>query len=295
MYEEGCIDVKGGRVWYEYYNKGAEGIPVIVLHGGPGSSTYSMKGLKELSADRPVILYDQLGCGKSERPDDLSLWQLERFVEELGQVRAALGLGNVHLLGHSWGTTLAASYVLENPEGVKSVVFSSPCLSAPLWEQDQKRNIKKLPQDIQETILRCEAEGTTDSEEFKRAIKVFSKEFVFRGEMDPKWRQEGASYRNPVVYETMWGPSEFTVQGNLKTFDCTDRLNEIVCPTLYACGRYDEATPETTKYYSSLTQGSSFYVFENSAHMAYIEEPEEYLSAVGGFLRKVDHAGCSIR
>ncbi|WP_423410493.1 proline iminopeptidase-family hydrolase [Heyndrickxia sp. MSNUG] len=288
MYQDGFVEVTGGKVYYEIYNLEATGTPVIILHGGPGSSTYSLKGLKALSEDRPVIMYDQLGCGKSDRPTDTSLWNIDRFVEELGQVREALKLEEVHILGHSWGTTLAAAYMLTKPSGVKSVIFSSPCLSAPLWEEDQKRNIAKLPDEVQETIRRCEAEGTTDSAEFKEAIGAFSKEFVYRGEPDFEWIKAGAGMKNPEVYQTMWGPSEFTVLGNLKTFDCTSQLNEIDCPTLYTCGRFDEATPETTEYYSSVTPNSKFHVFENSAHMAYMEEREEFMQVIGGFLKKVE-------
>ncbi|CAM3711274.1 proline iminopeptidase-family hydrolase [Mesobacillus zeae] len=288
MHEEGYIDVTGGRVWYEYYNKEANGTPVIILHGGPGSSCYTLQGLKELAEDRPVILYDQLGCGRSDRPDDSSLWKIDRFVEELAQVRSALSLDKVHLLGHSWGTTLAAAYCLTKPDGVESVIFSSPCLSAPLWAKDQEHNIKKLPLEVQETIRRCEEYGTTDSEEFKEAISEFNKQFVCRLELDTDWLDKGSSYRSPEVYQIMWGPSEFSVKGNLKTFDCTSRLKEINCPTLYTCGRFDEATPETTAYYSSLTPDSGFHVFEKSAHMPYIEEREEYLEVIGGFLKDVE-------
>jgi proline iminopeptidase len=288
MYQEGFVEVTGGKVYYEIYYKDAAGTPVIILHGGPGSSTYSLKGLKALGTDRPVIMYDQLGCGKSDRPIDTSLWNIDRFVEELGQVRRALKLDEVHILGHSWGTTLAAAYMLTKPSGVKSVIFSSPCLSAPMWEEDQKRNIAKLPVEVQETIRRCEAEGKTDSPEFKEAILAFSKEFVYRGEPDLEWLKAGAGMKNPEVYQTMWGPSEFTVHGNLKTFDCTSQLKEIDSPTLYTCGRYDEATPESTEYYSSQTPGSQFHVFENSAHMPYMEEPEEFLRVIGGFMKKVD-------
>ncbi|WP_207789165.1 proline iminopeptidase-family hydrolase [Neobacillus terrae] len=288
MREEGFVNVTGGKIWYELHNKDASGTPVIVLHGGPGSSSYSLQGLKELSKDRPVILYDQLGCGRSDRPKDESLWRIERFVEELGQIREALKLDEVHILGHSWGTTLAAAYALTQPSGVKSIIFSSPCLSAPLWEQDQKRNIEKLPEDVQETITRCEENGTTDSEEFKKAIEEFNKNFVCRLDPYPEWLKEGRKYRNPEVYEIMWGPSEFTVMGNLKTFDCTSQLKEISFSTLYTCGRYDEATPESTEYYSSLTPNSNFHVFEHSAHMPYVEETEEYLRVIGDFLKSVE-------
>ncbi|MDQ0970877.1 proline iminopeptidase [Neobacillus niacini] len=290
MREEGYIEVTGGRVWYQIFNKNSKATPVIILHGGPGSSSYSLEGLQALEKDRPVILYDQLGCGRSDRPSNTSLWQLDRFVEEFAQIREALQLDEVHILGHSWGTTLAAAYCLTKPSGVKSVIFSSPCLSAPRWEQDQAENLKKLPIDIQETITRCEEEGMTDSEEFKAAILEFNKVFVCRvqAEPDPEWVKKGAGYRNPEIYNIMWGPSEFSVKGNLKYFDCTNRLNEISCPTLFTCGRYDEATPESTEYFSSLVPNGQFHVYENSAHLAYVEEKEEFLQVVGDFLKTVD-------
>ncbi|TWD91578.1 proline iminopeptidase [Neobacillus bataviensis] len=289
MYKEGLIEVTGGRVWYQKFDRNGKGTPLVVLHGGPGSSCFSLQGLKELSKDRPVILYDQLGCGRSDRPTDKSLWRIERFVEELAQVRTALNLDEVHILGHSWGTTLAAAYTLTQPVGIKSIIFSSPCLSAPLWEQDQKRNLKELPTEVQDTIKRCEENGTTDSEEFEAAIEVFCKHFVNRLEKKPEWLEKRPKeYWNSEVYNIMWGPSEFTVLGNLKEFDCTPQLKDITCPTLYTCGRFDEATPETTEYYSSLSPNSKFFVFEKSAHMAYIEEPEEYLSVMGEFLKIID-------
>ncbi|MCM3764522.1 proline iminopeptidase-family hydrolase [Neobacillus niacini] len=287
MREEGLIEVIGGRVYYQKYDKGTGRTPVIVLHGGPGSSCYSLECLQALEEDRPVILYDQLGCGRSDRPTDPSLWKIDRFVEELGRIRHALNLEEVHILGHSWGTTLAAAYCLTKPSGVKSVIFSSPCLSAPIWEQDQKRNLQKLPAEIQEIIQRCEENGTTDSEEFEKAIEVFGNEFVCRIPR-PDHLKLNRHYRNPEIYNIMWGPSEFTVKGNLKEFDCTSRLNEITCPTLFTCGRYDEATPESTHYFSSLAPNSNFHVFQQSAHLPYIEEPEEYLRVVSGFLKSVD-------
>jgi proline iminopeptidase len=288
MHKEGFIEVAGGNVWYQLFNKDAVGTPVIILHGGPGSSCYSLQGLKVLGEDRPVIFYDQLGCGKSDRPTDKSLWRIERFIEELALVRQALNLDEVHILGHSWGTTLAAAYCLTKPSGVKSVIFSSPCLSAPLWEQDQVRNVSKLSNEVQEIINRCEKNGTTDSKEFEVAVGEFNKQFVCRLDPYPEWLKQGAHNRNPEVYNIMWGPSEFSVKGNLKEFDCTSQLNEITCPTLFTCGRFDEATPETTQYYSSLTPDSRFHVFENSAHMPYVEEPVEYIEVIGVFLKSID-------
>ncbi|WNF38613.1 proline iminopeptidase-family hydrolase [Bacillaceae bacterium IKA-2] len=288
MTRDGFIEVNGGKVWYQRNDLGIKKTPVIVLHGGPGSSHYSMQGLKVLAEQRPVIFYDQLGCGKSERPTDESLWHIDRFVEELGQVRKALSLDEVHILGHSWGTTLAAAYMLTKPEGVKSVIFSSSCLSAPLWAEDQERNRQKLPTDVQETLTTAETNGTTDSQEYKDATHEFNKRFVCRIDPWPEFLKKGAHLKNGEVYNIMWGPSEFHVTGNLKKFDCTQRLKEINVPILYTCGRHDEATPESTEYYHSLTPNSKFHVFENSAHIPYLEEPKEYIRVVGDFLEEVD-------
>ncbi|WP_246943350.1 proline iminopeptidase-family hydrolase [Bacillus pinisoli] len=285
---EGFIDVIGGKVWYQIHNHKSENTPVIVLHGGPGSSHYSMQGLRTLSEERPVIFYDQLGCGKSERPNDASLWKIERFVEELRQVVETLALKEFHILGHSWGTTLAAAYYFTNPNGVKSIIFSSPCLSAPRWARDQERNRELLPEDVQVILKRCEDNGATDSEEYKEATKIFNQHFVLRLDPVPLFLKEGKQYQNPEVYHTMWGPSEFYVTGNLKDFDCTSQLETITIPTLFTCGRYDEATPTSTKFFNSITPGSEFHVFEESAHLPYVEEPEEFEKVMKKFLSNVD-------
>ncbi|MGF2614712.1 alpha/beta fold hydrolase [Rossellomorea vietnamensis] len=285
---EGYIEVTGGKVWYQIHNQESKNTPVIILHGGPGSSHYSMQGLRILAEDRPVIFYDQLGCGKSDRPADKSLWNIDRFVEELAQVKDGLGLNEFHILGHSWGTTLAAAYYLANPEGVKSIIFSSPCLSAPLWAEDQEENRKLLAVEVQEALRRNEINGTTDSEEYKKATEVFNRHFVCRLDPYPEFLKKGREHRGPEVYNHMWGPSEFHVTGNLKSFDCTGDLKDFKVQTLYTCGRYDEATPKSTEYFSSLTPDGKFHVFEESAHMPYVEEPDEYVEVIGGFLRSVD-------
>ncbi|MED1201679.1 proline iminopeptidase-family hydrolase [Heyndrickxia acidicola] len=286
--QEGFVEVTGGKVWYQHHEGDPEKTPLMIVHGGPGSSHYSLQDLRLLSEDRAVYFYDQLGCGKSDWPNDLSLWTLNRFVEELGQIRKELSLGKIHILGHSWGTTLAAAYMLTKPDGVESVIFSSPCLSAPLWAEDQRRNRELLPEDVQATLKACEENGTTDSKKYKEATAEFNKQFVCRIDSDPEFLKKGAKYRNTTIYNVMWGPSEFHVTGNLKEFDCTSKLKEIDVPTLYTCGRFDEATPESTEYFSSLTPGSQFHVFENSAHMPYFEEQEEYVRVVREFLSSVD-------
>jgi proline iminopeptidase len=281
---EGFIFVPGGKVWYRAVGENKH-TPLLILHGGPGFSTHSMEALDALADERMVIYYDQLGAGRSERPTDQSLWNVDRFIAELQAVRDALQLKEVHILGHSWGTMLGASYVLTKPTGVKSIIFSSPCLRAELWAKDQDEYRKDLPTEVQEVLDRSEQEGTTDSKEYETAIMEVYKRHVCRLDPWPETLLQSFEYSNMDVYHTMWGPSEFFPTGTLKNFDVTARLHEIEIPSLFLAGKYDEATPKTTEYYSSLTKHSQFHVFENSSHSAYLEEPSEYVGVIRGFLK----------
>ena len=287
--KEGYVDVPGGRVWYEIVGDG-DRTPMIILHGGPGSTHFGMEPLRALSDDRPVVFYDQLGCGSSDRPDDLSLWRTERFVDELHMLRKSLRLDRVHILGHSWGTMLAMDYYLAHPDRIVSLVMSSPCISIERWVADCAEYRGRLPAEVQEVLDRHEAAGTTDSEEYAEATEEFNKRHVFRLDPLPEAVARGRKERGRVVYETMWGPNEFYMTGNLRGYDRSGRLGEIDVPTLFSCGRVDEAAPSTTEWYHSLTPDSEFVVYENSAHMPMWEETDRYVSVVRDFLRRADGA-----
>ncbi|HVB24753.1 MAG TPA: proline iminopeptidase-family hydrolase [Ktedonobacteraceae bacterium] len=281
--QKGYIPVTGGLVWYKVVNPG-NGIPLLTLHGGPGSAHHYLEPLEQLANERPVIFYDQLGCGKSERPDDTSLWQRGRFVEELSQIRQALNLEQVHLLGHSWGTMLAIDYALTRPGGLVSLVLASPALSIPRWLEDMERYRKSLPLTVQQILEEHEKNGTTDSDEYQEASMEFYQRYLCRLSPWPEPLERTLANEGTDVYNTMWGPAEFYMTGNLLNYDCTPMLGEIDIPTLFTCGRYDEATPETTAWYQSLLPKSELVVFEQSAHMAHLEETELYLQTVRDFL-----------
>jgi proline iminopeptidase len=286
--KEGFLDVEGGKVWYRI-DGNSEGVPVITLHGGPGGAHIGMEPLASaLAPERPVLLYDQLGCGASDRPEDTSLWTTERFVRELASLREQLGLTEVHLLGHSWGTMLLADYLLTEPKGVKSAIFSSPCLSATRWIQDADTYRLQLPSEVQEVLRACEANGTTDSDEYRAAEEVYTRRHVCRIERTPEQKARRKAAFGEGVYNTMWGPSEFHATGNLKDYDRTHQLHKLTVPALFTCGAYDEASPASTKYYHSLLPGSAFHIFENSAHSPIVEEPEAYFSVMRNFLNTVE-------
>lgn len=285
---EGYVDVTGGKVWYEVAGSGTA-TPLLLLHGGPGATSHYLEPLRRLADERPVVFYDQLGCGKSDRPKDSSLWQTGRFVEEMAQVRSALNLDKVHILGHSWGSMLAIEYILtQQPTGVESLVLAGPALSIPRWLEDTARLVQTLPPEIQATLERHEEDGTTDSGEYRQATQEFNRRYFCRVDPLPPELEKAIEGFGADVYQTMWGPSEFHATGALKDFDRTDRLSEILIPTLLTAGRYDEATPEAAAWYQSLIPDSQLRVFEKSSHMTMLEEPDLYVQVIREFLRGVD-------
>lgn len=284
---EGYISVTGGKVWYLITGDG-NGVPLLVLHGGPGCPHDYLEPLRYLSDERQVIFYDQLGCGKSDRPDDPSLWQTERFVEELRQVRQALGLQQVHLFGHSWGTILAADYIFTQPTGLQSVIFASPALSMPRWINDGVEYRKKLPRNVQDVLKLHEANGTTASQDYQKAARIYDRYYVCRMYPMPELLIRASQGMGHNVYQTMWGPTEGYVTGNLRNYDQTSRLDEISIPTLFTCGRFDEASPEATALYQSFVPNAEMVVFEQSAHMAHLEESQKYIEVIKDFLHRVE-------
>jgi proline iminopeptidase len=286
MDPQGYIPVEGGGVWYKIIGAGKSGIPVLTLHGGPGYPHDYLEPLEQLADERPVIFYDQLGCGQSDRPDNLTLWRVDRFVRELAQVRGALGLDRMHLFGHSWGSMLGIDYVLSGAS-VTSLILASPALSIPRWMEDAAELRRTLPTDVQETLARHEAAGTTDTLRYRAATMQYYHRYMCLMDPWPEPMNRSHEASSGVVYREMWGPSELCATGNLMDYDRTGRLCEIAVPTLYTCGRYDEATPQATAWYRSLTPAAQMRVFENCAHMPHLEDTDAYLAALRSFLDRV--------
>jgi len=286
---EGYISVEGGRVWYEIVGSG-DAVPLLCLHGGPGFCHDYLESLADLADERPIIFYDQLGCGNSERPTDPSLWIPDRFVVELGQVRAALGLDHVHMLGQSWGSMLLVDYLLTEPRGVESAILASPCTSIPRWLADTNRLRKQLPAEIQGILDRHEAAGTVSSAEYQWATNEYYKRHLCRMTPWPMAMERSMAKAGYPVYNAMWGPSEFNMTGgNLRFYDRTPRLREIALPVLWTCGRFDEAQPGTVEHYQSLLPDSELVVFEQSSHTAHLEERVRYMAVIRAFLARVEH------
>jgi proline iminopeptidase len=286
---EGLIPVTGGNVWYKIFGTGRSGTPLLVLHGGPGIPHDYLLPLSALADERPVIFYDQLGCGNSDKTEDRSLLTVERFVEELAQVQQFLGLDTVNILGQSWGSMLAVEYMLrKRPSGVQRLILAGPCLSAARWNIDQRQYVGELPLETRDTILRHEAAGTFESQEYQDAMMAYYNLHICRMDPWPDCLMRSMERFAIPVYRYMWGPSEFNCTGTLKGFECSDRLHKITVPTLFTCGRYDEATPATTAYYHEQLPGSQLKIFEDASHSHHLEKEEEYLAVVRKFLDERD-------
>lgn len=286
--KEGYVAVPGGRVWYEIVGQG-NATPLITLHGGPGFTHDYLEPLGVLCKERPVVFYDQLGSGKSDRPHDKSLWTVDRFVKELATLRTALGLTRVHILGQSWGTLLLTDYALTQPDGVESMIFSDPVCSFPEWSRDAVTYRKQLPAATLETLERHEAGGFTDCPEYAGAVLEYYKLHVCRLKVWPEPIERAFAGHNDEVYVTMQGTNEFTATGNLKDWDRTARLKEIKVPALFIAGRFDETSPRATALCHNALPGSEMVIFEKSSHMAIYEEPDKYLSVVRDFIHRAEH------
>ena len=286
-YKEGYVEVEGGKVWYRVLGQGDK-TPLIAMHGGPGGTHRSFYLLEPITEDRPLILFDQLGSGKSGAHRDTSLLKVENFVEQVHALRKALKLDEVYLLGASWGTALALESYLAHPEGVKGIIFNSPYFSTPVWEADADTLITYLPDSIQHAIEEGERTGEFDAPAYQEANRVFLKNYGRRNEPVPTpWDTVQAS-RSDFIYNYMWGPTEFTATGTLKNYHRIEGLTQLKVPVLFITGEYDEARPSTVQRFQKLVPGSKFVVIEGAGHSTLNDNREQNLKAIRDFLNEME-------
>ena len=272
-------------VTYEY----GDGEEVLfLLNGGPGLPCNYLRDplLRMVSDGLRVVTYDQLGCGASDKPKDKSLWTIKRYVEEVEAVRQALGLGQLHLLGHSWGGWLAIEYALTYLDSIKSLVLSNTCGDMPHLIGELERHRAALGPETVAMMQRHEAEGTFEHEEYKAAVTLLNYRHVLRLADWPASVHASLDDWNMDVYGTMQGPNEFLYTGNLKTWNRIDDLARVTVPALVLVGQHDELTPACALRMHNALPNSQIKVFPNSSHMPFYEEPEAYFATLSGFLAK---------
>lgn len=288
---------QGHETWYRVVGEldpQGERTPVVVCHGGPGAGHDYCEPIADLSRfGRACVLYDQLGCGRSDLLPDApaDFWTPQVFKDELVELTRHLGIAERYaIVGQSWGGMLAMEHALDHPPGLRGIVVADSPASMPLWVSEANRLRADLPQDVQATLTRHEQAGTTDDPEYEAAVAVFYERHLCRMTPMPEcvMRTFAQIEANPAVYHAMNGPSEFHVVGSLRTWDITDRLHEIATPTLLVSGRYDEATPYIVGEIHKRIPHADWVLFEQSSHMPHVEEPEAFLDAVESFLSGLD-------
>lgn len=292
-YIEKYIEVEDGfRVWTKTVGGGAtDELPaLLVLHGGPGMGHDYLDNLSTLASHHQrVVFYDQLGCGKSDCPNDPKRWQMPRFVREVDMVRSGLSLDRVVIFGQSWGGMLAIEYLLTKPKGVMGAILSNSLSSAPLMGMEIMRLIHALPKPVLDILQANEAAGTTDSPEYKRATASFYSRHIFRMDPLPQMILEALQSSNQV-YEVMWGKNEFSITGNLKFWDRTADLHQIDLPIKIISGEFDESTPEVNRVLKEGLVHANWTLMPNCSHLPNLESPESYMKLIQTFMNQFNQA-----
>ena len=292
---EGRMAWNGHETWYRVVGdlESDASTPVVVCHGGPGAAHDYCEAIADLTRfGRACVLYDQIGCGKSQHLPDApaDFWTPQLFKDELGELTRRLGIADRYaVVGQSWGGMLAMEHALDHPVGLRGIVVADSPASMTLWVSEANRLREDLPRDVQVVLTKHEQAGTTDDPEYETAVKVFYDRHLCRvpwpAALQRSFDQMAA---DPTVYHTMNGPSEFHVIGSLKGWEITDRLHDIGTPTLLVSGRHDEATPLIVGEIHERIPGAEWTIFEHSSHLPHIEEPELFLERVERFLQTID-------
>lgn len=289
---EGYMPFMGYKTYYRTVGERTDKAPLILLHGGPGSTHNYFEVLDRVAEEdgRMLVMYDQIGCGNSYvdgRPD---LWTAETWVNELIALRKHLGLDTCHLLGQSWGGMLLLTYICGyEHSGVKSGILSSTLPASWLWGIEQARMIKELPEEYQEAIKTATETGDYSSDIYQRA----EEEYMLRhaaGKPDPDGpecllRKKRTGRESYVVG---WGPNEYTPMGTLKDYDVIDRLKDIKEPCLVINGGNDLCTPYIAKVMYDNIPNSRWELFRECRHMCFVEDNDHYVEVLKEWLNEKD-------
>jgi len=286
---EEMVSVPGGRV-YVRINGRLDGPrpPIVLLHGGPGSSHWYFLNATAMAEERAVILYDQLDSGRSDRPGDPANWQPRRFVEELAAIRDHFGITRWHVLGASWGGTVALEYGATRPKDLASLILQSPLISTDVWLKDARALKDRMPADIRDLLDRCDTPGAADKTACDAATDAFYYRHVHLYDPPPAI----AAYKNalPVsfsqnIYNNMWGRAEFTASGTLRNYDGRPLLHRLDGrKTLFLAGQHDEAIPATVAGFAHDVPGAHFTEIKGAAHSAMNDAPAAYLAILRPWL-----------
>lgn len=271
-----------------------DGIKLLLLAGGPGCSHEYWECMEDFLPKENIefIYYDQLGCGYSDKPDDTSMWDLPRYVEEVEQVRKALGLDehNFYLLGHSWGGILAMEYALKYQHNMKGLIISNMMCSAPLYDTYAAEVLApQMPAQVVDSIRMLEATGQTDNPRYMGLLEPYFYDQHICRIPHANWPEpivRSFAKINSSLYVTMQGPSEFGISGKLENWDVSARLPEIQIPTLVIGATHDTMDPEHMRWMSTQVKKGEFLLCPNGSHMCMWDDQQTYMKGLISFLKK---------
>ncbi|MBU9936999.1 MAG: proline iminopeptidase-family hydrolase, partial [Ferruginibacter sp.] len=249
------------KVWTKYNGDNPK-IKVLLLNGGPGATHEYFECMESFLQPQNIefIYYDQLGCGLSDNPNDTTMWDLSRFVEEVEQVRKAhhLTKDNFYILGHSWGGILAMQYALKYQDNIKGLIISNMMSSCPAYgKYAQEVLAPQFDPKVLDTIRQIEKAGDFKNPKYMELLYPnFYAKHICRIPLDqwPEPMVRSFNKMNQSLYVTMQGPSEFGIGGNLVNWDVSKELPKIKVPTLTIGGKYDTMDPEHMKWMSTQVQ-----------------------------------------
>jgi proline iminopeptidase len=293
---EGYVDAHGLMIYYKTFGRGK---PLMVLHGGPGAShDYFLPYLTPLARHYQLIFIDERGSGRSQTLEDASGYTVENMVEDVEDVRQALGLGQVSMLGHSYGGVLAQAYALKYQKNISRLILGSTFCSTKAINEVFARMKEKMPAELREHINKMEAEGLyghgKDYEKNRYTAEYMTAAwgdgyfpYIYQNRPDANYDPVDNGKMSWELYREMWGShGEFVIDGNLKSVEYTDRLPNIKVPTLILVGDHDESDPSMSQTMHEKIAGSKLVILPKSGHMTFVDQPEMFEKAVEEFLGK---------
>ncbi len=271
-------------------------IKLLLLNGGPGATHEYFECFESFLPQEGIefIYYDQLGCGNSDNPKDTAMWDLSRYVEEVEQVRQALGLNkdNFYLLGHSWGGLLAMQYAIKYQDNIKGLIISNMVSSIPDYAKYAKDVLaKQMDPKVLDTIRMIEKKGDFENPKYMELLMPnFYVKHICRIPLEqwPEPINRSFAKMNQSLYVTMQGPSEFGVAGKLINWDVKAELPKIKIPTLTVGGQFDTMDPEHMKWISTQVQQGRFLYCPTGSHMSMYDDQKDYFPGLIKFIKDVD-------
>ncbi|SFK57729.1 proline iminopeptidase [Sphingomonas sp. NFR04] len=282
---EGYAAVPGGKIYWRRFGSGGK-TPLLTLHGGPGAAHNYLLSMQALADERPVIFYDQLGCGKADAPQDESIYTIQRSVDEVDAVRAALGLQKVVLYGHSWGTLQAIEYLCQGRgQGVERLILGGAFASVPQVIAGMHRLIDGMPDGFAAQLRALEEAGKSDTPDYAALAQKFYDRFVLRVPPTPDALASFDALSKSIAYRVLNGPNEFTIVGKIKDWDRRKDLKRITTKTLLTTGEFDEITMDChTTLRDGLGGPARLAVLSGCSHLTMVEKPDQYNALLRGFL-----------